>query len=113
MEAGLDSLGAVELRSALGARFGIELPTLTFDHPTPAALAAYLTAATAAAAGTAPAPPLLPNPTGLGSLAGPQASELVSISCRFPAPAGAGVDRFFSAAKDAADLPSQVSLFYT
>ena len=44
MEAGLDSLGAVELRNALAARFGIaELPaTLTFDYPSVAALANYL-----------------------------------------------------------------------
>ncbi len=43
MEAGLDSLGAVELRTALGASFGAELPaTVTFDHPSIAALASFL-----------------------------------------------------------------------
>ena len=43
MEAGLDSLGAVELRSALAAAFTIELPaTLIFDYPTVAALARWL-----------------------------------------------------------------------
>ena len=43
MEAGLDSLGAVELRSALGARFGVDMPaTLTFDHPSITALAAFV-----------------------------------------------------------------------
>ena len=39
MEAGLDSIGAVELRNAVGAKFGVDLPaTVTFDHPTPQAL---------------------------------------------------------------------------
>ena len=43
MEAGLDSIGAVELRNAVGARFGVELPaTSTFDYPTLRALGAYL-----------------------------------------------------------------------
>lgn len=44
MEAGLDSLGAVELRNQLAALCpNAELPaTLTFDHPTIDALAAFI-----------------------------------------------------------------------
>lgn len=43
MESGLDSLGAVELRNALAARFSIDLPaTLTFDYPSVAAIASFL-----------------------------------------------------------------------
>ena len=43
MEAGLDSLGAVELRNALTSQFGIELPaTVTLDYPTVAALADFI-----------------------------------------------------------------------
>ena len=43
MEAGLDSLGAVELRNSLSSTFGMEMPpTITFDYPTPAALAAFI-----------------------------------------------------------------------
>ena len=44
MEAGLDSLGAVELRNQLATSFtSVELPaTLTFDYPTVNALAGFI-----------------------------------------------------------------------
>jgi len=45
MQAGMDSLGAVELRNALNSAFGVDLPpTVTFDHPTIAALAGFIVA---------------------------------------------------------------------
>ena len=46
MEAGLDSLMAVELRNGLVRTVAVELPpTLLFDYPTVARLADFLTAA--------------------------------------------------------------------
>ena len=43
LQAGLDSLGAVELRNAVRSCFGVEVPaTLALDYPTTDALAAYL-----------------------------------------------------------------------
>lgn len=43
MESGIDSLGAVQLRNEVTAAFGVELPpTVTFDYPTPTAMAAFI-----------------------------------------------------------------------
>ena len=43
MEAGLDSIGAVELRNAVSSAFGLDLPaTATFDYPSADALAKYI-----------------------------------------------------------------------
>lgn len=43
LEAGVDSLGAVELRNKLEANLATELPaTVTFDYPTTSALASFL-----------------------------------------------------------------------
>ncbi|HVV11366.1 type I polyketide synthase [Amycolatopsis sp.] len=51
-ELGLDSLGAVEFRDQLSAALGRPLsPTLTFDHPTPLAVAAALAEGDGAAVG--------------------------------------------------------------
>ena len=48
MEAGLDSLGSVDLRNSLSSQFGVELPaTVTLDYPSISALAGYIASLTA------------------------------------------------------------------
>jgi acyl carrier protein len=88
MEAGVDSLGAVELRNALGARFGIDdLPaTLVFDYPTIAALAQYLAAAQPSSSLSAAPPPLATMPAARAKDAAwlARASEVAGMSCRYP-----------------------------
>ncbi len=70
MEAGLDSLGAVELRDTLASQFAIDIPaTLIFNHPTAAAIAAFLSSRLSLAipptAGAA-SPAAIPAPRAVG-----------------------------------------------
>ncbi|MFK0068616.1 SDR family NAD(P)-dependent oxidoreductase [Streptomyces sp. NPDC091046] len=76
-ESGFDSLASVELRNRLNTATGLRLgATLTFDHPTPAALAAHLAAklgvteATTARA-TGPVDPSEPV-------------AIIGMACRYP-----------------------------
>ena len=56
LEAGLDSLGAVELRNSLQSRFGVQLPaTAVIDYPSVNALSAFLSTVVAPAASAVPA----------------------------------------------------------
>ena len=58
--AGIDSIGAVELRNALESRISLRLPaTLIFDYPTADALGTHLTTQLAAATAGSEAPPAL------------------------------------------------------
>ncbi|MFD9741475.1 type I polyketide synthase, partial [Umezawaea sp. NPDC059074] len=78
-ELGLDSVTAVEFRDRLGTATGLRLPSgLTFDQPTPQALAGYLDAElTGVAAALAPV-------TALPSAALGEPIAVVGMACRFP-----------------------------
>ncbi|WFB10965.1 SDR family NAD(P)-dependent oxidoreductase [Streptomyces sp. LX-29] len=80
LDAGFDSLTAVELRNALGSATGLRLPpTLLFDYPTPMALAEHLREELVGEARG----PLLPTPsesTGTDD----DLIAIVGMSCRYP-----------------------------
>lgn len=112
----MDSIGAVELRSAISQRWGVAAPpTLIFDHPTPIALAAWLAPLLAATA--------LSEVSGGGPLAAgnlhlavsPLASmsALVAVtgaSCRFPGAESGGLEAFWQSAASGSDLQSVMPL---
>lgn len=88
----------MELRNAVGTAFGLDLPaTVTFDHPTIAALAAYGEEHMAAQAADTT---LLAAPASFALLADASCvhssgtvTALAAVSCRYPMPiAGADLD---------------------
>ncbi len=115
MEAGLDSLAAVELRNALGARFALELPaTVTFDYPTPAALAVYIASVLSTAGGVGGQPdgfaPLLSSDDGASELKIMQtrATHIIGLSARYPGSHGSGMAGFWATLVAVEDLPRVV-----
>ncbi|MBM7173937.1 6-deoxyerythronolide-B synthase, partial [Streptomyces sp. G44] len=80
-ELGFDSLTAVQMRDALGRRIGVKLPaTVVFDHPTAAALTAYLRDELFGADPTPSAP-------GAAAAVPPSADDpiaIVGMACRYP-----------------------------
>ncbi|GAA3035701.1 type I polyketide synthase [Actinokineospora globicatena] len=79
---GLASAGAVELRNRITLATGLRVPaTLVFDHPTPAALARFLSSEITAAPVVVQAAPA-PSAGAVGDADDP--IVIVGMSCRFP-----------------------------
>lgn len=88
-QAGLDSLGTLELRNAIADAIGLELPaTAAFDYPTTAALAAHIAAQLAPAGqGAQGGPHASPASGPAVLLRTPQmTSEVVGMACVYPTP---------------------------
>lgn len=119
MQAGLDSLGAVELRNALTSRFGVELPaTAVFDFPTVAALSGHICRQLAAAVepeGSALHGSLLPSDASGFAEQAVVSTDVVGVGCLYPGASGsgaassaAGLAAFWGAAAAGANLQRPV-----
>lgn len=84
MQAGLDSLGAVELRNAVSSNFSVDVPaTLAFDYPTESALVDFIVSKLQSLHGHSQARHVFKfGAEHKGSLQ--QTSEVLAVSCRYP-----------------------------
>ncbi|KJK33580.1 polyketide synthase, partial [Streptomyces variegatus] len=99
-DTGFDSLAAVQLRNRLGQVTGLRLPaTLVFDHPTPTALARFLTAESA---GSTTA---VTVPQAAVAAAGTEPIAIVAMACRYPG-AAASPEELWRLVTDGADAIS-------
>jgi 3-oxoacyl-(acyl-carrier-protein) synthase/acyl carrier protein len=117
MEAGLDSLGAVELRDRVAAAFQAEVPaTLTFDYPSIFAMSQYISQHHSSAVQPTTSWQQYGNSSALVAHHDPSlllspASEVAAISCRYPGAATEGGDSsslFWNAFSSSAELQAVV-----
>ena len=111
MEAGLDSLSAVDLRSSLETHFGISVPaTAIFDYPTITALSSYI-ASTMNAGSQHSAIPEPDSASAARRAVLPEHvfTSIAGTSGRFPATADS-LDSFWQGSINAVDLPESVPL---
>ncbi|MFC8129717.1 beta-ketoacyl synthase N-terminal-like domain-containing protein [Streptomyces sp. NPDC057302] len=92
---GFDSMAAAELSERLGTVTGLPLPaTLTFDHPTPLAVAGHLRAQITGTSAQAASVPLRASDTDVdaGTDADTDPVVIVAMSCRYPGGANSPED---------------------
>lgn len=109
MEAGMDSLAAVELRNELGSRFNISMPaTVMFDYPSAGALAGFVAARSQPAVVQGPIAQQAQQAIALAGGSGESRTAIAvyGLSCRYPHSVHS-LDSFFEVAATAADLPVQ------
>ena len=106
MEAGLDLLSAVELRNALGDKFGMELPaTVMFDYPSAAALTAFITERINPASAVAPLS--YSDTAALAEALTLSSTDVVGISARYPGQT-TGAGGFWQTITTATDLQRRI-----
>lgn len=108
MDAGLDSLGAVELRNSLQARLAVSLPvTVTYDYPSTAALADFIfsqLSATRLQSVASNSALSFPVSSHADVTAFSRGTCIIGSSCRYPGSC-ASPSGFWAAICSSADLP--------